>query len=66
MHYRIERITNDDDSKKLRVTTWPGPYNFDHTDDSRKVSALFEFSNEGLNNAADYLNSFHREHYPVA
>ena len=66
MHYRIERITDDDDSKKLRVTTWPGPYNFDHTDDSRRESALFEFSNEGLDAVTDYLNRFHRDHYPIA
>ncbi len=65
MHYRIERITVDD-AKKLRVTTWPGPYNFDHTDDSRKESALFEFSNEGLDAVTDYLNRYHREHYPVS
>ncbi len=63
MHYRIEKITGEDEEKKLRVTTWPGPYNFDHTDDSLKESALFEFSNEGLDAVTDYLNQYHREHY---
>lgn len=63
MHYRIEKITDENEEKKLRVTTWPGPYNFDHTDDSLKESALFEFSNEGLDAITDYLNQYHREHF---
>ena len=63
MHYRIEKIIDENEDKKLRVTTWPGPYNFDHTDDCLKESALFEFSNEGLDAVTEYLNRHHREHY---
>ena len=55
LHYRIEKITADEE-KKLKVTTWPGPYNFETTDDSLKQSALFEFSNEGLCDICAYLN----------
>ncbi|MCC8152162.1 MAG: GNAT family acetyltransferase [Lachnospiraceae bacterium] len=62
MHYRIEKFTDADDSKKLRVTTWPGPYNYDHTDDSAKETALFDFSNEGLDEITEYLNTYHKEH----
>lgn len=62
MHYRIEGIDTDD-GKKLRVTTWPGPYNFDNTDDSLKESALFPFSDEGLDDVTEYLNQYHLEHF---
>ncbi|MCD8364740.1 MAG: GNAT family acetyltransferase [Clostridiales bacterium] len=62
MHYRIEKCTDENSGQKLRVTTWPGPYNFDHTNDSVKVSALFDFSNEGLDRITEYLNTYHREH----
>ncbi len=48
---------------RLRVTVWPGPYNYDTTDDSRKVTAYFTFSNEGLDAVADYLNQYHKEHF---
>ena len=64
MHYRIEKITDEKKKKKLRVTTWPGPYNFDHTDSSLKETALFAFSNEGLDAVADYLNQYHSDHFP--
>ncbi|MCD8230498.1 MAG: GNAT family acetyltransferase [Clostridiales bacterium] len=62
MHYRIEKFTDDPEGTCLRVTTWPGPYNFDHTDDSLKESALFEFSNKGLDDVTEYLNTYYREH----
>lgn len=62
MHYRIEKIT-EEETKKLRVTTWPGPYNFDHTDDTLKVSALFPFSDEGLDEITEYLNQYHKNHF---
>lgn len=63
MHYRIEGVKEENGEQKLRVTTWPGPYNFDHTDDSLKESALFDFSNEGLDVVTKYLNQYHKEHY---
>ena len=62
MHYRIEKHTENEESV-LRVTTWPGPYNFASTDDSLKESALFPFSNEGLVEVCDYLNDFHEKHF---
>ncbi|MCC8029802.1 MAG: GNAT family acetyltransferase [Lachnospiraceae bacterium] len=63
MHYRIEGITDEDGTKQLCVTTWPGPWNFDHTDDSLKESALFAFSDDGLDAVTHYLNEYHREHF---
>ncbi len=62
MYYRIEKFNDAPEGTRLRVTTWPGPYNFDHTDDSLKESALFEFSNKGLDDITEYLNTYYREH----
>ena len=60
MRYHIQQSQNEDDSTALLVTIWPGPYNFAATDDSLKRTAVFEFSNDGLKAAVDYLN----EQYP--
>ena len=67
LSYRIENVKAEDgeDSKGnkkykivgLRVTTYPGPYNFEHTDDSLKVSKDFPFEPESLDAITDYLNS---------
>ncbi len=63
MHYRIEGITPADGEKQLQVTTWPGPYNFDHTPEEAKTIAHFPFSNEGLDEVTAYLNTFHQTHF---
>ncbi len=51
------------EAARLRVTVWPGPYNYDTTDDSRKVTAYFAFDNAGLDAVADYLNQYYKEHF---
>lgn len=63
MHYRIEKVKEDDTDAQLKVTTWPGPYNYATTDDALKEAALFPYSNEGLGDVCDYLNAYHKEHY---
>lgn len=63
MHYRIEGIKQEDGSRQLQVTTWPGPYNYDNTDESLKERAHFAFSNDGLAAVTDYLNQYHKEHF---
>lgn len=55
MNYRIEKKESDD-STVLLVTVWPGPYNFDSTEEGKKVTAEFEFSDQGLADAVAYLN----------
>lgn len=63
MHYRIEKIKDENEEQKLRVTTWPGPYNFDTTSDSLKESAEFAFSDSGLDDVTAYLNQYHENHF---
>ena len=36
MHYRIEKYEPEEGDTVLRVTVWPGPYNFDTTPDEQK------------------------------
>ncbi len=61
MNYRIEKVAGD--APQFKVTTWPGPMNFDHTDDALKVTAFFDFTDDALNDIAEYLNRFHEEHF---
>ncbi len=49
--------------KQLCVTVWPGPCNYAATDDSKKVTAYFPFSNEGLDAVTDYLNQYYEGHF---
>ncbi len=62
MRYQIEK-TDTEDGPILTVTHWPGPYNFAVTPEEQKKCSTFAFSNEGLHQAADYLNQEHALHY---
>jgi len=64
---KIEETVETDDTGKpkkeitgLRVITFPGPYNYDHTDDSLKVTKDFPFAAESLDAIVDYLNGLPR------
>ena len=67
LNYRIERIEEEDGVNEkgkpkykitgLRVITYPGPYNYENTDDSLKESKDFPFAPESLDAITDYLNS---------
>lgn len=51
MRYRV--IKSDD---ILLATVWPEPYNFESTPDEKKHSAEFEFTQEGVNQAYQWLD----------
>lgn len=40
----------------LRVVVWNGPYGYSATDDALKTEKLFSFSEEGLQQAAEWLD----------
>lgn len=42
---------------KLKLTVWPEPFSFDHTADDKKRDCYFEYSNEGLERIAEFLNN---------
>ena len=62
MRYRIAKIETED-VKGLLVTVWPGPYNYDTTEDALKQSKEFAFSNDGLKAAVEWLNDVWQKEY---
>ena len=58
MRYRIAK-KEEEDKKNIQVTVWPGPYNYDTTAKEAKMTAEFEFSNQGLKEAVAYLNKMY-------
>ena len=63
LRYRLKKEVTEGEEPvtSLMVTIWPQPYNFDSTDDHLKVSKQFEFTKEGIKEAADWLNQSYIE-----
>lgn len=47
---------DDAENDIFRATVWPGPYNFSTTPDDQKISATFPFTEEGRQQAVDWMN----------
>jgi len=45
-----------EEEKKLKVYLWSEPFGFEATPEEEKLSELFEFSEEGLSQAIDWMN----------
>lgn len=56
MRYLIQKDT-ENGTDVFRVHVWPGPYNFESTDDSKKITAAFPFTLDGKRQVVDYLNA---------
>lgn len=50
-----------EDEKKLRAYIWPEPFCFEATEDEKKLSELFEFSEDGLAKAIDWMNAHYEQ-----
>ena len=55
MRFMLHQETVDEE-KKLKVYIWSEPFGFEATPDEEKISELFEFSEEGLSQAIDWMN----------
>ena len=55
MRFMLHQETVEEE-KKLKVYLWSEPFGFEATPDEEKVSALFEFSEEGLSQAINWMN----------
>ena len=55
MRFMLQQETVEEE-KKLKVYLWSEPFGFEATPDEEKISALFEFSEEGLAQAIDWMN----------
>ena len=68
MHYKLGEVTMEQDvdgstmqSIVLQATVWPGPFCCEATPDEKKESEAFEFSNDGITAACDWLNRKYSE-----
>ena len=62
MRYLITKAAESDEENAkdiLRVIVYPEPYNFEHTPDEEKSHCDFPFTEEGLDEACDWLNKQH-------
>ena len=50
------RYKSEKEDDHFKLTTWPGPYSFDNTDESLMHYETFEFTDDGLQQIVDYLN----------
>ncbi|MEZ3463614.1 MAG: hypothetical protein K1W23_15970 [Lachnospiraceae bacterium] len=55
MRFMLQQETVEEE-KKLKVYLWSEPFGFEATPDEQKISELFEFSEEGLGRAIDWMN----------
>lgn len=65
MRYRIikQKAVKDDDGNTVQpegfqVVLWPEPFSFEKTDDTLKTVQLFPFSEEGKQQAVNWMNEF--------
>lgn len=58
IRYRLKKEVTEGEEPitSLLVTIWPQPYNFACTDDHLKISKKFNFTNEAIKEAVDWLN----------
>ena len=55
MRFMLHQETVEEE-KKLKVYIWSEPFGFEATPDEEKIFKLFEFSEEGLSLAIDWMN----------
>lgn len=56
MLYRVEK-----DGEELKATVWRGPYCYEASKKEEMFSARFPFSEEGLEQAAEWINQQEKE-----
>lgn len=55
MRYRLEGVTAEE-GRRLKATIWPEPFAYGATPDEQKQSQEFDFSEEGIQEAVDWMN----------
>lgn len=56
IRYRLEGVA-EEEGRKLKVTLWPEPFAYAATPDERKQSEKFDFSEDGILAAVDWMNA---------
>ena len=58
MRFQMQKTSRDEETI-LTVYAWPEPFTFGNTADELKISQEFPFTNDGLQQSVDWLNSVH-------
>lgn len=56
MRYRLESVAVEE-GRRLKAIIWPEPFAYGATPDEQKHSEEFDFSEEGIQAAVDWMNS---------
>lgn len=56
MRYRLEGVA-EEEGRALKATLWPEPFSYAATPNEQKQSEKFEFSEEGILAAVDWMNA---------
>ena len=57
-NYKLEKVVDEESGEKsLKATVWPGPFCLDKTDDALKQYNTASFSEEGIQELTDWMNS---------
>lgn len=64
MRYMLKK-KDTEEGAKLEVIIWPEPYCYAKTEEEKKQRKEFEFSKEGVEMAADWLNEQYVEQKPL-
>ena len=60
MRYMLKRVKSGEEDK-IRVTIWPEPFGINKTPEEEKQSVEVALSEDGVNEAADWLNAMNKE-----
>lgn len=55
MCFMLEK-RSEDDVTRMAAVVWPGPYCYDSTPEDVKTTEFFEFSEDGLKQAVEWMN----------
>ena len=58
MRYMLKKTMVDEETR-LEVIIWPEPFGYAKTPEKKKQRMTFAFSNEGLEQAVDWMNEQH-------
>ena len=64
MRYMLKKKDSGDEPK-LEVTIWPEPFCYAKTEEEKKQRMEFAFTPEGVEEAADWLNTQYLEQRPL-
>ena len=61
MRFKLFKKEISEEETKLGVVVWPEPFSFPKTSDEEKTYQDFEFSEDGIDSAIEWMNHFYEE-----